>query len=741
MRSIVLSILLCSSALADVKVNETTITGDMHGAVPRFSSLYQNKLIVAPGQVYNAPALTDVDAIEVAGIFRIPRDTPSIVRAINIQVLPGGSLDYGSETDPVLAPHQTIIKDAPLLCGTDGNLGPDPEQFGSGILVFGEWKSYGRKLNKTWTTMQPAQAGATTITLSDPVNWQAGDELLIPDTRLRYDLRYVGLDARLLRYESPVHIKAISGNVLTLDKPLDFEHLAAGEQLPFVANCTRNIVLRSENPSGTRGHAMFMDTAHVNVYYTSIIGFGRTLPKTLDNLDAHTGHVGTNQIARYAFHWHHVHGHADAQDYTGRLVGCYLDGDDIAKWGQVQHGTHDLLIADNVSQRFVGACFTSAEDGYEVRGKYLRNFAAHAKGNGVNGKFNILPFNAAEQTQNAPGAEGAGFWGHGSQSTFEGNVSVACAVGQSFVHINQVQGRSIPSQPGGMNDTPLDPMGTAPLSHARNIAVNCLTGLELWQTPPTWTAQDFTALDSSSMGVFMGNGNPGSVVLLNPQLTNSEAIPGTQSVGVHCSGAYTTSVVIRGGNIEGYDRGVGTSHYFEIAGTRFQNGGSNVNWADFQHYEKIGVLSNLNFEKLPLSRIQQNAFFPREPELFSAGLPISIGQGGSQPPHDSAFDFSKAVKYTAGGKSYWLVENFVAPVGALTLPEVVNAKAVLIGDAPLPPVEPPVDPPPVDPCEALKKQVAELQAQVITLQAAGTADAATISQLKAKIEAAKAALQ
>src|SRR5690606_26639115 len=180
--------------------------------------------------------------------------------------------------------------------------------------------------------------------------------------------------------------------------------------LPYVANITRNIVFRSENPAGTRGHVIFLEQAKVDVQYAAFLGMGRTQAVNLDSTSL-TGSaddkIGTNQIARYgASHWHHVHGHADIDGLTGRYVGVYADGMDGAKWGFVQHGSHDIEHRDCIADRFIGAGFVT-EDGYEVRGKWTNNLGCYSKGNGIDGKFNLVA------PRNIPGGEGAAFWFHG----------------------------------------------------------------------------------------------------------------------------------------------------------------------------------------------------------------------------------------------------------------------------------------------------------------------------------------
>ncbi len=433
--------------MSNMVIGPTSISGMGHTPVPRFSAFYPNNLIVPAGQTVTLPENFDIDAIEVSGVLKLSRDHDTNGRFINIQVLPGGVLDFGTDSDPVLRKVDLVLKDSPLLTGTDGNLGPDPEQFGNSITVFGDWTACSRKFNKSWFTMQPVESGATTLALTGaPVNWKVGDYLLIPDTRQTAYYKPVEFPTtRVQRRESPVQIAAIFGNLITLSKPLDFEHYDVrrvnGElmTLPFVANITRDIVIRSENLNGVRGHCMFMDMAMVDVCCTAFIGLGRTLAKPIDSFNAATKHIGTNQIARYCFHWHKVMAEvmdalADGQEIVGRVEGCYFDGTNVNKWGVVQHGTHDLLISDNIADRFIGAGFTSAEDGYEIRGHYLGNLACYIPGIGDNGKNGVF--------NNNPGSEGAGIWGHGSGSEFRGNLSCCCGVGASFVLQKQVEGPS-----------------------------------------------------------------------------------------------------------------------------------------------------------------------------------------------------------------------------------------------------------------------------------------------------------
>jgi len=645
---------------------QVEIIGKGGSKVPRMSKLYKNVLTIPANTTVTLPTTVDNEVIEIAGTAKISRTADTTIKTINIQVLPGGTLDIGSETDPVLRKVNITFKDVPLLTGVDGALGPDPEQFGNGLMVLGQYLSYGRKLDRGFNTFQPVEAKATEIVLTAPCNWQIGDNLLFHDTRLQYF--FGNENDRPVREETSVTIKAINGQTVTLSKPLDFEHRVVFGMLPYVANATRNIVIESENPNGTRGHVMFIDSAHVSTYYTSYVGLGRTLPKHINNFDGNSMHVGTNQIARYALHWHHVHGHSDWGGYTGRAVGNYLNGSDIAKWGIVQHGTHDLLVQDNVAYNFVGACFVT-EDGYEVRGKYLNNLGAYCRGNGLNGKFNLLPIDNF-----APGSEGSPFWFHGSQHTIEGNVALCSAVGYSIPHRQQVFNRSVPSVPGGENDTPLNPTLTKFISTKNNLAWSCMKGVEIWNTPEDWYMDDLTVLNAGEKGVFCGNGEAAFLTLRNSKLLNDNSdieptvfLPNIQNEGVHSSLGYTSGVILENVEIEGFATGMLDAVAWTIAkGGRIKSRGIDVNWGGLLHPDPFPLL----IDGTKLEGVKK----------------LIIGHGVSA-PGTALTSNKRLLNWQGTGKNYYVFGVHETPPGATKLEGVTGV--VLESDAPPPPPPPP----------------------------------------------------
>jgi len=633
--------------IASAAFAQTHISGTGHTPVPRMA-LHRPNVLTIPANTTVTLQSGEWDVIEIAGNAKVSRTADTQIKVTDIQILEGGTLDVGTETDPVLRKVEVIFRDTPLLTGTDGALGPDPEQFGNGIAVFGQFTTYGRKLTPTFTTHQPAEKGATTITVSEPVNWQVGDELLFHDTTVAYKFSPVsGLVGRDLREESKVTIQAISGQTITLSKPLDFEHQAVHGMLPYVANATRNIVFRSEKATGTRGHLMFMDRAHVSLEYTSFLDLGRTLPERINNTDTNSAHVGTNQIARYAIHWHHVHGHADENGLTGKIVGCYGYGSDIGKWFIVQHGTHDLLVADNVGSHFVGACYTT-EDGYEVRGKYLRNLGSYCKGNGLNGKANL------QSENNAPGAEGSPFWFHGSEHTLEGNVALCSAVGYSFVHFNQVFNRKVPTVPGGMNDRDLNPANTILIANQDNVSFGCPVAIETWRIPKGFTINKFTALNTASKGVFMGDGEFGYLTLNDCKFLNDMAgVPDRQTldnilnVGISSSMGYTTAVVVNRCEFDNFHVALfDCKDGMIIHGCRLKSRGANVYYGGFDH----------PFFPLDIKDSFLERYYPTTVDIW-------LGSGSTKPyPYGEIWygllPTRRIINHNGTGKNYFLFENY-----------------------------------------------------------------------------------
>ena len=502
--------------------------------VPRFARLLPNSLTVPAGQTVTLAEDSEFDAIEVAGTLRCARDRDTRLKVTHLLILVGGRWDCGTEADPVLRKVEIIIRDVPI------DFDQDPFQWSNGIVNFGTQTRVGRAMARTWTVLaQDVQAGATTLTTEDEVSagWSVGDELLLPDMKP---------PSAGPRRESPVTIAAITGNTITLSKPLDFAHESVSRPdgavivRPRVANLTRNIVLRSENPEGTRGHTVNIGpAASWDVRYNQFVGLGRTQATTINSTSTDTMGavltIGTNQIAKYADHDHHT-GTSLAVRNT---IGNSYNGTKGSKWAKVVHVTHDVVVEDNVCIDFQGGCFTT-EDGYESRNVFRRNVAAYS--------FRVMDFDAGNQlrsNRNNPGGEGSGFWFRGIHNTIEGNEAWNNVTGINLFNQNQIAITSkIPSVKGGPSDVAFNRRTMVPLSIKDNVTIgNSFVGLEFWATPRFYV-ENHISVNNGLRQAWAANSTGVSFLFKNLQTWGGDE-------GVSGSQGYVDDLEILGGYLGG----------------------------------------------------------------------------------------------------------------------------------------------------------------------------------------------
>src|SRR5262249_51783030 len=131
-----------------------------------------------------------------------------------------------------------------------------------------------------------------------------------------------------LTYQSELEqptIQSISadGLTVTLKAPLRFGHFGEHDAhtgvdfLPQVADVTRNIVIRSESSTGTRGYTLFTNRANVDIHYATFGGLGRTEGTVpFDNtIIGSTGvtHLGSNETNRSAINFLNLFGPTTSQ--------------------------------------------------------------------------------------------------------------------------------------------------------------------------------------------------------------------------------------------------------------------------------------------------------------------------------------------------------------------------------------------------------------------------------------------
>ena len=369
-----------------------------HGMVPAAGDVVS----IADGVTVRYDAVSDarLDAVVLHDggqlLFRTDADTRLLV--VNLLVLEGGYLEVGTPERPVAAgvKAEIVFADRPI------DTMADPEQFGNGLVAFGKVTMHGAAKDLTFARLAvEPRPGDTTLTFARPVtDWQVGDRLVLPPTG--------GVSMFFEpRSDEELVVAAVAGNVVTLAAPLQGVHEggrdAAGnlDFLPHVGNLSRNVVLRSENPAGTRGHTMFTGHAEVDIRYVAFKDLGRTAAGAFDSTTFNemgmVTHVGANQAGRYSLHLHKLLG-PDMPGPTGQqylLIGNAIDGG--LRWGLVIHGTHSGLVKDTVAYRFDTAGLVT-EDGSE--------------------SYNVIEHNFVTGVD-----KGDAYWLEGSRNYFRDNVA------------------------------------------------------------------------------------------------------------------------------------------------------------------------------------------------------------------------------------------------------------------------------------------------------------------------------
>jgi len=369
-----------------------------------------------------------VVGIDAGGLLRFSTSQATRLATRVLLVMPGGALEVGTPAAPV-APGVTseiVIRNLPL------DLVADPDQFGTGLLcVDGRVTLHGTPRSPTFARLGTAPgSGATSFALQEAVaGWRVGDRLLLPDSAQpltessgvprSYD-------------EEVVTIQSISadGRTVGFSPPLAVEHPGATDEngdgapdyLPHVANLDRNVVVRSELRTGTRGHVFLTYRSQIDIRYAAFVDLGRT---TFEDLNQVGNHIG-----RYPLHLHHLMGPFPPVDpqYQYRIVGNVVRDDGAApppqKWAIAVHDTHHGLVADNVAYNVGGAAFVT-EDGSESFNHFDHNFAAHVLGNG--GRTEV------DETGRGVAREGVGFWFRGPNNMVTRNVAANMIEGENDI--------------------------------------------------------------------------------------------------------------------------------------------------------------------------------------------------------------------------------------------------------------------------------------------------------------------
>ena len=422
------------------------------------------------------------DRIVVHGTLRFATDVDTQLRVSTLHVKEHGTLEIGTEDAPVTAKAQVIIRDTPI------DFQNDPEQYGTGLLVEGTIRVHGLEKTSFERLATEPLAGATELVFTAPVNgWMPGDRLFLPDTRQL--VPGINNGSNYIPQAEYVEVIAVSGDTVTLNRPLTFNHFGARDGdgvltiLPHAANLTRNVSIASENPSGVRGHTLYTERADVDIRYAEFNDLGRTtadpLNSTTFNPNGTVKQIGSNQIGRYAMHLHHLDGpeQPQANGYQYTLVGTAINGGAELhkfKWGITIHDSHYGLVQDNVAVNWAGAGLLF-EEGNETGNVIDHNFVGR-----------VWSAKTLREDSDSQTVGGVGIWIRGVNSYVRNNVvtnvfGAGQAVGITITNFANPNGTSIPASQGSQVDKKVDFYQLPLLEFANNEVYGTLRiGLTYW---------------------------------------------------------------------------------------------------------------------------------------------------------------------------------------------------------------------------------------------------------------------
>ncbi len=320
------------------------------------------------GGAWSDPATWSGGAVPAAGEVVTIGEGMDVVLDVSTPALHGlnidGTLSFSDDADLELTTEWIVLR-GELRAGAEGaphtrnatitltdNV-PDENILGMGdrgIMIVGGVLSLHGDRENAWTKLaRTAEAGSTEIDVLNASGWRVGDEIVLASTD--FDPR----QAETRR------ISAISGNTLTLDRPLEYMHFGeitfGVDQRGEVGLLTRNVrVQASEDAEDSYfgGHIMAMAGSEMYVSGVALTRMGQHL-----------------ELARYPIHWH-ING-----DVTGQYIRNSAIYDTYNRCVTI-HGTDNLRVENNVTYNTVGHCFFM-EDGIETGNQVIRNLGIQTK--------------------------------------------------------------------------------------------------------------------------------------------------------------------------------------------------------------------------------------------------------------------------------------------------------------------------------------------------------------------------
>jgi hypothetical protein len=607
--------------------------------------------------VYDVANDSRLTCVEVRGRLRFRPDANTRMKTANLMVMDEGYLEVGSAVAPVASnvTAEIIIADQKI----DRQI--DPAELGAGMESLGKITMHGGMKSPTFVRLaQEPLAGQRTLALEQGVTgWKAGDRIVIPDTR---QLRESERGANYKPQDEKIEIASIAGNQITLSSPLKYDHKGARnaedklEFLPHIGNLSRNVIVRSETPSGTRGHMIFMSRADIDLRFVEVRELGRTRMGVLDNTEfndqGQVRKLGTNQIGRYAIHFHHYFGprQTPADGYQFTLIGNAVDS--APKWGVTVHNSHYGLVQDNVVYNTHGAGIVT-EDGTESFNVFEHNFAMRSQGSG-----DFAPRSGYSGAGPDPGGEGGGFWFRGPNNYIRNNVAANADVFGFQLAAGSLDSVRFPAFKGADMATdretvPVDTTNANVLEFVNNEAYGAIqTGVAFG-----WNGEikNFRAWNSSTHGVTATPTDKLTVDAITVRgdksvLSDAEERP----AGVWVGNYMAKSISIRNANIQGMRTGVASPFFHSAQSTEPGRGDGSVTIENSYFRDYLGIVvattyqPAANAKPMKTAIVKSSVFEPLNVPAISRTPPAAISMNYNMAPDDReprvpilVYDFNK----------------------------------------------------------------------------------------------------
>lgn len=365
-----------------------------------------------------------------------------------------GTLQFARQNVAITATHITVSRTGVLLVGEPGNpfvhkatitlTGARPAFPANptatnrliadtrGITVNGgKLELYGASPSPVWTQINDhAAAGTQAFTLKQPVNWDAGNKIIVGPTDY-YGINptetftlasvsgnSVGTTSALSKFRWG-KLQYMTDNGLSLTPgvytPPATPAPTVLDQRAAVGNLSRNIVIQGANDSdwtsqGFGAHVMIMDLA--SKVFVDGVEFNRV------------GQAGA--MGRYPFHWHMLSYRSSDGAFLGDATGHEIRNSTISESAQrciVVHGTNGVRVANNICHDIKGHAFF-LEDAVERRNVFEGNLALKIR--------RPAPADLIVQHEGDQFTAGSsGFWITNPNNTVRNNV-VGDAIGNGY---------------------------------------------------------------------------------------------------------------------------------------------------------------------------------------------------------------------------------------------------------------------------------------------------------------------